>query len=206
MKPLEESIDSLARVILREVQDEAQRIQAEASEKAEAIRNKAREQADAERREILDRARQDADRIRSQVIASAQLKARTLQLEHREKLLDRVFEAARQRLPDLQKRPDYKRITGEFLREAIVHLKAAQVQVRADAGTLKSLKEGVLDEISRDLKVQVSVQNPLDEGIGVVVDTQDGHLHYDNTLETRLGRLQSVLRSAVHQVLMGEKL
>jgi vacuolar-type H+-ATPase subunit E/Vma4 len=206
MKPLEESLDSLARVILREVQDEARRIQAEASEKAETIRNKAREQADAERREILDRARQDADRIRSQVVASAQLKARTLQLEHREKLLDRVFEAAKKRLPDLQKRPDYKRITGEFLREAIVHLKADQVQVRADAGTLKSLKEGVLDEISRDLKVQVSVQNPLDEGIGVIVDTQDGHLHYDNTLETRLGRLQSVLRSAVHQVLMGEKL
>ncbi len=206
MKPLEESIDSLARAILHDAQDEALQIQAEAKEKAEAIRNKAREQADAERREILDRARQDAERIRSQVIASAQLKARTLQLEHREKLLDRVFDAAKQRLPDLQKRPDYKKITGEFLREAIVHLKATQVQVRADAGTLKSLKGGVLDEISRDLKVQVSVQNPLEEGIGVIVDTQDGHLHYDNTLETRLSRLQSVLRSSVHQVLMGEKL
>ena len=206
MKPVEESIESLARAILHDAQDEARQIQAEAREKAEAIRNQAREQADAERREILERARQDAERIRSQVIASAQLKARTLQLENRERLLDRVFAAAKQRLPDLQKRSDYKKVTIEFLREAIVHLKADQVQVRADAETLKLLKVSALDEISKALKVQVSAQKSLDEGIGVIVDTEDGHLHYDNTLETRLSRMQSVLRSSVYQVLMGEKL
>jgi vacuolar-type H+-ATPase subunit E/Vma4 len=47
--------------------------------------------------------------------------------------------------------------------------------------------------------------NPLEEGIGVVVDAADGKLHYDNTLETRLDRLQSTLRASVYKVSMGEK-
>jgi vacuolar-type H+-ATPase subunit E/Vma4 len=43
------------------------------------------------------------------------------------------------------------------------------------------------------------------EGTGVMVDADDGRLHYDNTLETRLGRLQGSLRSPVFRVLQGEK-
>ena len=44
------------------------------------------------------------------------------------------------------------------------------------------------------------------ECVGIVIDADHGRLHYDNTLETRLNRLQSALRSAVYHVLMGEKL
>jgi vacuolar-type H+-ATPase subunit E/Vma4 len=39
----------------------------------------------------------------------------------------------------------------------------------------------------------------------VVVDAAEGRLHYDNTLETRLERLQSNLRSSVYKLLMGEQ-
>jgi vacuolar-type H+-ATPase subunit E/Vma4 len=37
------------------------------------------------------------------------------------------------------------------------------------------------------------------------VDAADGKLHYDNTLETRLHRLEGTLRSSVYKVLIGEK-
>ena len=92
--------------------------------KADAIRKRAQEQAEKERKEILDQARQEAERLRSQVVANAQLKARTLQLEHREKLLDRVFDAAKQKLPAVQKRSDYNKLVAQLLREALVQLNA----------------------------------------------------------------------------------
>ena len=38
-----------------------------------------------------------------------------------------------------------------------------------------------------------------------LVNAADGKIHYDNTLETRLARLQATLRSSVYKVLMGEK-
>jgi vacuolar-type H+-ATPase subunit E/Vma4 len=37
------------------------------------------------------------------------------------------------------------------------------------------------------------------------VSAADGKLNYDNTLETRLSRLQSTLRASVYKVLMGEQ-
>jgi vacuolar-type H+-ATPase subunit E/Vma4 len=206
MKPEDENIEALSRAILRDARADAEEIQEEARAKAEAIRQRAQVEAEAERNAILERARQDAERLRSQVVATAQLKARTSQLEHREKLLEKVFEGARQRLSSLQKRADYGQVMEKLLREAITQLNAGSAEVRADEATQKSLDVKVLEKISKELNAKISMGKSLEAGTGVVVDTSDGRLHYDNTLETRLNRLQSVLRSSVHQVLMGEKL
>src|SRR5512132_2776797 len=88
MKTEVAEIDMLERAILTEARDEAEQIKAKAKEKADAIRKRAQEQAEAERKAILDQARQDAERFRSQAVATAQLKARSVQLAHREQLLD----------------------------------------------------------------------------------------------------------------------
>jgi vacuolar-type H+-ATPase subunit E/Vma4 len=205
MRP-EEEVEILSRAILKEAEVDAEQIREEAQTKANAIRQRAQAEAEKERQQILDQARQEAERLRSQVVANAQLKARTLQLEHREKLLDRVFEAAKQKLPAIQKRSDYKKLVAQLLREGLVQLNANKAIVRADGVTQKALKDGVLKELSSELNAEVSSGEALEEGTGVVVEASDGHLHFDNTLETRLSRLQSQLRSSVYHVLMGEKL
>ncbi len=205
MRP-EEDIEILSRAILKEANVDAEQIREGAKAKADAILQRAKEEAEKERKQILDQARQEAERLRSQVVANAQLKARTMELEHREKLLDRVFEAARQKLPAVQKRADYNKLAAQLLREALVQLKATKARIQVDDATRKTLANGTLEELSRELNAEIELGDPLEEGSGVVVDTADGHLHFDNTLETRLRRLQSSLRSAVYHVLMGEKL
>jgi len=205
MKTETQDIEMLERAILTEARDEAEQIKAEAKEKAEAIRRRAQERAEAERKAILDRAREDVERLRGQAVATAQLKARSLDLAHREKLLDRVFKAVKEKLPEVQKRPDYEEIAAMLLREALTQLRVNEAEVRADETTQKVLKKGVLREISKELNGEFKDGDVLEEGIGIVVDAADGRLHYDNTLETRLRRLQGTLRSSVYHVLIGEK-
>ncbi len=204
MNSEDENIETLTRAILSEAHDEAEGAKAGARSKADVIRQRAQEQAKAEREAILERARQEAERFRSQAVATSQLKARALQLEHREKLLDRVFERVRQQLPAVQQRKDYDLIAVQLLREAVIQLNAGKAEVRADKSTQKVLSNNALEEISKELKAQLSMGKPLEQGIGVIVEASDGHLHYDNTLETRLNRLQSGLRSSVYRILMGE--
>jgi len=206
MKPEDENIEALARAILRDARMEAEEIQEEARTKAEAIRQRAQVEAEAERKAILERAHQDAERVRSQAVATAQLKARTMQLEHREKLLDKVFDAARQRLSAIQKRSDYDQVAAKLLKEAVSQLNASSAEVRADDATERFLKTNVLDQISKELKAKITVGKHLESGTGLIVSASDGHLTYDNTLETRLNRLQNALRSSVYQVLTGGKL
>lgn len=198
-------IEMLERAILTEAQDEAEQIKAEAKAKVEAIRTRAQERAESERKAILDRARQDAERLRGQAVATAQLKARSLQLSHREQLLDRVFKTVREKLSDIQKRPDYDQIAALLLREALVQLRVNKAEIRADKTTQSILEKKALDEISKELKGQFNLAGTLEEGMGVIVDAADGRLHYDNTLETRLDRLEGTLRASVNKVLIGEQ-
>lgn len=205
MKTEAKDIEMLERAIMVEANEEAAQLLAEAKEKADAIRKRAQAEAEAERKGILDRAKQDADRLRSQALATTQLKSRSAQLEEREKLLDSVFEEVKKQLDAIKKRPDYDAIATLLLREALTQLRVNKAEIKADELTQKALKKGALDEISKELKGEFTLSGALEEGTGVVVDAADGKIHYDNTLETRLSRLQSALRSSVHKVLMGEK-
>lgn len=205
MKTEAQDIEMLARAILTEAREEADQIKAEAKEKAEAIRKRAQEQAEEERKAILARAREDAEHLRGQAVATAQLTARSVQLTSREQLFDRVFKTVKERLPDVQKRPDYDQVAATLLREALVQLRVREAKIRADKTTQGILENGVLDEISKELNGQFTSDSLLEEGTGVMVDAADGKLHYDNTLETRLHRLESSLRASVYKVLIGEK-
>src|SRR5215212_5744798 len=122
MKTEVEDIEMLERAILSEARDAAEQIKSEAEQKAETIRKRAQEQADQERKAILDQAKQEVDRLRGQAVATAQLKSRSVELAHREQLLEAVFKAVKEKLPEIQKRPAYDQIAAMLLREALVQL------------------------------------------------------------------------------------
>jgi len=198
-------MEPLSRAILKEAEVDAQQMREEAKVKADAIRQRAQGEAENVRREILDKAQQEADRLRSQTVSGAQLKARTMQLEQREKLLDRVFQSAREKLAEIQKRPDYDQLAAMLLREALVQLRVNKAEIRADPATRALLEKKALKDISSELNGQFTIADNLEEGLGVVIEAAEGKLHYDNTLETRLQRLQSTMRASVHKLLMGEQ-
>lgn len=202
MKSEEEDIELLARAIMVEAREEAEQLHAEAKEKAEAIRKRAQERAESERKVILARAKEDADRLRSQSSATSQLKSRSTQLEQREKILNDVFEEVSKQLSSVKTRADYGAIASMLAREALTQLKVTDAEVLADESTQKVLK---LDALSAEFKGKFVFGKKLEEGTGVVVNAAEGKLHYDNTLETRLSRLQGSLRSSVYKALMGEK-
>ncbi len=204
MPSVDENIENLSRAILSEARGETEHVKADAQSKADEIRKRAQEQADAERKSILDQASQQADRLRSQAIATAQLKARSSELAHREKLLERAFKVVRQQLPEVQKRADYAQISAALIREGLEQLNAGKVQIRADKTTQKVLTPQLLDELSKECHAQLTLGAPLEQGTGVVLNAEGGHLTFDNTFETRLSRLQSRLRPATFQILMGE--
>jgi vacuolar-type H+-ATPase subunit E/Vma4 len=118
--------------------------------------------------------------------------------------LNRVFEQAMQHLPDVQQNGDFTSITLALLKEALGHLGSESAIIQADPRTSDLVANEMLEPVSKELKVQLQMGEPLKEGTGIIVQTPDGHRRYDNTLETRLRRLQEQLRSPVYQALMGE--
>lgn len=206
MRTLEENVEMLSRAIISEAHNDGNQLIVEAKAKAEAILHHAKQQAEAERARILDQAARDAERLHSQASATAQLKARTMLLEHREKLLDRVFDAAREQLPTVQQWSDYNDIAAKLLREALLQLSAKDVSLQMDDATRKIVTDRIVDDLSKELKITIKVGQPLKNNKGIFAESANGHLNYDNTFETRLTRLQNTLRSPVYHLLMGESL
>ncbi|MBI1794018.1 MAG: hypothetical protein HYR70_07485 [Chloroflexi bacterium] len=206
MKSTDEDIKVLSRAVLSDAHTDAEQNLANARAKADEIRKLAMEQAAAERTRMIEKALVEAERVRSQAIATTQLKARTMQLEQREKLLESVFDAVQQKISTIQRSTDYKKTARLLLREALIQLGAKKAIIRADETTRKFLTQNAIDEVSKELQIQIQLGEPFKQGTGVIVETEDGHRQYDNTLETRLGRMQDTLRSPVYHILMGESL
>ena len=206
MVSIDENLKVLSRAVLNDVQGEAEQILDQARTKIEGIRRRAKEQAEAERDKILEQASVEAERMRSQAVATSQLKARTMVLEQREKLLEEVFETAKQRLSSVLRGSDYEKTAQRLLEEAIHQLSAESAVVRADEETMKALSTSVIEKISKEMQIKIKLGDPLEKGLGVIAETEDGHRQYDNTLETRLKRMQDTLRSSVYRILMGEAL
>ncbi|MCL5612020.1 MAG: V-type ATP synthase subunit E family protein [Chloroflexi bacterium] len=206
MKSTDEDIKVLSRAVISDAHTDAEESLTSARTKADEIRKQAMKQAASERARVLEKASAEAERVRSQAIATTQLKARTMQLEQREKLLESVFDSAQQKLSTVQRSTDYEKTAHLLLREALVQLGAKKAVVKADEVTRKFFTSSTIDKIVKDLGIQVIIGEALKQGTGVIVETEDGHRQYDNTLETRLRRMQDTLRSPVHHILMGESL
>jgi V/A-type H+-transporting ATPase subunit E len=207
MTPVDGNMDMLSKAVLSEAHAEAAKILADARAKADSIRQDAQQQADAQKQEILTKANLEAERIRRQSVATAQIDARTKELEHREKLLNQVFEKTRQQLPGIVQWNDYEGIAIDLVREAIQALGASKVRLYADDDTNRVLTKKILEKTVQDLKIDsLEVGGPLKQGKGVILETLDGRRRYDNTLETRLNRMQDSLRASVYHILMGESL
>ncbi len=204
-------IQALERAIIDDAKGETEHILDDARARAEDIRQQAEKQAAAKRDEILQRAQQEVERLRSHAAAAAQLDAQTLKLKRREQLLERVFAEARRQLASAPEWPDYEQITRRLVREAVERLGADEVLVRADERTRKVLNDEVLADLGESLPPVGGTEGgglrtgaPLTQSTGVVLETPDGHRRYDNTLETRLARMQDGLRAPVYHILRGE--
>jgi len=204
MVTVDGNVEDLRLAIVSEARAEAEELKKTAQTKADAIRHRGEAEAKAARENIVNQARQEADRLRAQAAAAARLKSRSIELGQREKLLDGVFAAVAKELERTSERKDYNEIVKRLVREALAQLHVDKAEILADQKAQGVLDAKTLAAISADLKIEVSMGPALDHGHGVIVQTPDGHLNFDNTLETRLARMQNPLRSDVFRLLTGE--
>ncbi|MCJ7549640.1 MAG: hypothetical protein MUQ30_08155, partial [Anaerolineae bacterium] len=69
--------------------------------------------------------------------------------------------------------------------------------------TRDCLDDKILGQLCREFDIELTLGGLLDEGTGLVVQSQDGRLFYDNTFRARLTRMRSSLRASVFQILRG---
>ena len=200
----QDKVQVLERAIMEIAEKEVQTILEEARAKADSLQKQAEIQAEAESERIVEEARKTSKELFDQAIAKAQLEAQMLKLKRREHVLMHTFDEARQQLATIPQRPDYTDIIRQLIGEAATAMGDAAFVIRADAATNGMLDNAFLQDLAEHLNVQLERGPQLEEGTGIVLTTPDGHRRYDNTLETRLTRVQDNVRTAVFHILAGD--
>lgn len=196
----------LQAAVMAEAQQDARRILDDAKAEAASRLRLAERQANAQRAEIVARAEEQAESYRRHAISAARLAAQNLKLQQREMLLNGVFEAASERLSKLPESETYGDIVQHLIRQAVARLEVEAAVIHADARAREILDgEGRLDDLARELGTELRLGDVLEKGLGVVVETPDGHYRYDNTFASRLERMREELRNSVYEILMGEE-
>ena len=201
----DESVDALRQAIMSQARAEAEEIIDESKVQAQDLLQEAEHEAERERADILERAREKAETIRAEAVGEADIAAHQLQLKKREQLLDGVFQDARDELWSVVTWPDYEDLLHRLTREALEHLGADEAVVRFDAQTQETLGDELSDllhTLEQELEVELRMGEPLPDTTGVVAMTADGHRRYDNSLQTRLRRMEPSLRAPVYHILM----
>lgn len=176
-----------------EARERAQRITAAADGEVEAIRNAAHEEGD-------ERGRRRA----AEVLAVAEVDARREWLRAREALIAAAVDRVRAQLTAFPALPPAGRILAGLIDEAICAIPDGSLRVVVPDGY-----EGLLDDAVR-ARMHASRTGGLQfetgqvPNGGVIVETIDGRLRFDNSFEARIGRLTGRLRQLAAEILLGE--
>jgi vacuolar-type H+-ATPase subunit E/Vma4 len=185
------ALDQLIQVLRLEAEAEIAAIEQAARTETETIRTRTDTDLAAHRDKVL--AERDAQRrvIVEQALAVARRDARRSVLQARERLLGRVFAAARGRFPQVLVVTDFRATLPPQLAEALECLADRQ-------GTLRCHPE-LRQELERLVGTRPGVRIVPDPAIGsgFKLVSDDGKMEIDATLEDRLARLEKHVRQDV---------
>jgi vacuolar-type H+-ATPase subunit E/Vma4 len=177
-----ENIDEICAKIKKEADAEVAFILNKARKEEEKILAEARADADQRKNDLIFNLEQELGKIRDRIFSTLNLEKKKIILEEKNRLVEEVFALVRQKAVSFRKEKGY----ADFLRQAI----AEGIKV---IGTEKAVVLfSALDEklVNEQVKGKLAYTFKKEEftDIGVIVQSADGRLVYNNRFEARFKR------------------
>ncbi len=191
-------VEKITSKIKEEAKREAEKIIEEAKKKEEEIIKKAEAEAKNKSNEILNQSKKEAELEKQRMLANAKLQARKIKLDVKEKIIERSFSLAEDKLKNVVSSDNYEKILRGLIKEAISTIAKENLEVLC-----RKEDEDVVRKIIKDFPgVKLANENINAIG-GIVVRSQDKQVQVDNTFEARMMRMRENLRIDVAKILFG---
>ena len=196
--------DKIVSSIMSEAQEKADVIIQEANAEVATITAKAEKTAETEKIKISDNGKKQSEMRYQQIISEAKMNARRAELGAKEEVIEAAFDKATDDLKDIASSgsEEYEIALTKMIKEAADELGSDDLIIQlneADTNKFKSQLDSSSTFQIDDIKFQLG--EPIDTIGGAIVKTKNGDIEVNNTIESRLDRFKSVLRSEVADVL-----
>ena len=198
--------DKIVSSIMSEAQEKADVIIQDANADASAISEKAAKTAEAEKAKILENGKKQSDMRYQQIISEAKMNARRAELGAKEEVIEAAFNQAIGELKVKASSGDeeYEDSLSKMIKEAADEIGSKDLIIQlneADTNQLKSeLSANGSDSFQLE-DVTFTLGEPIDAMGGAILKTVNGDIEVNNTIEARLERFKSILRSEVAEIL-----
>lgn len=146
---------------------------------------------------IMREKKRRIDTTRTRIIGSAELAARTKNLQVTEEFSNRIFSVAIKRIADMDRDEEYIKAIEGMIRGGIEAIGRDEVIVHAnlkDQGIVKKIASKLAKELNVKIKVDKDAINCAG---GVIISTPDKTTIFSNTVEERLERMKPILRRKI---------
>jgi len=141
---------------------------------------------------IISDGNKEADKIEKQIIGSSDLEARNKQLTTVEESIDKVFTKALDEIANADRSGDYSKLIKSLFDESTKILGTTEIIVSTNSKD----KEIVQSLLSQYPGAELSSET-IDCLGGVKINSKDGTMAFDNTIDAKVERLKPLIRKEV---------
>ncbi len=190
----QENADLICAKINQDADEEVRAILEKAGKDAEKVLARARKSAEEKRQAIFKDLEQEIQKSREKILSSLNLEKKRLLLGEKDKFVQSVLSEVRKKARELRKESGYPEFLESAIIEGIEVIGENKVEIYYSYLDEHLFNEGFINKIetacSRVLKPDCGVKlNKADFfDLGVIVNSTDGRMMYDNRVLARLDR------------------
>jgi V/A-type H+/Na+-transporting ATPase subunit E len=201
-----DGLSAIAKDVLGDVQKEAETIILTAEREAKETLKAAKEQADHDYKAIITKAKSKAEVEKRKVASVTEVEMRNRMLQTKEELVDIAFEKALVKLKNFVETDDYHDYMLKDIQNAVKRIGIKDLIIKVNAKDKDWLTPDVLKVLSKKLHCALRISEKTEDFLGgCIVQTEDGKIICDATLDSRLQELKPVLRVELSKILFEER-
>ena len=196
--------DKIVSSIMSEAQGKADVIIQDANAEVSAIQAKAEKTAEAEKAKILENGKKQSEMRYQQIISEAKMNARRAKLGAKEDVIEAAFNQATGELKSIAASgsDEYEDSLSKMIKEAADEIGRDDLIIHLNEADTNKFKQSISSGDSFELEgIKFTLGEPIEAIGGAVLKTSDGDIEVNNTIEARLERFKSILRSEVAEIL-----
>lgn len=199
---IKDGLIAITNEVLEDVQKEAQAIILVAENKAKTILKSAKEQADQNYQTIVAQSKTKSEDESRKIESITEVEIRNRLLQTKEDLVDAAFEKTLTKLEKFTESKEYMNYLFRLIGQVAKQIDRKNLVVQVNAKDKTWLTQATLNSLCEKLNCELTLSDEEGEFIGgCKMETEDGKITYDSTIDNRLQELKSAIRVEVAKIL-----
>ena len=203
---IKDGLSAIANEVLGDVQKESEAIILFAENQAKETLKAGKERAVQNYQTLMNQATAKAEGERRKIVSLTEVEMRNRLLQTKEGLVDTAFEKALEKLRDFTTTEKYHGYLLKLIKEVAERIAQKNLVIKVNAKDKGWLTQDMLNRLSMKLHYEIKLSEQTEDFIGgCKIETLDGKITYDSTIDNRLQELKPALRVEVAKILFGKE-